>query len=274
MAAVKLAITADLHVPITKLERLTALAREVAAFAPDAFVVAGDLGESFADFERCLKLFREQVQGPIWVLAGDHDCWAWPPYDSRRLWLEKVPQTVHDTGCQYLEGTAFRVGDTAVAGTIAWYDYSAADPSVKATALQFAQQKLNHNADALRIDWEWSDPEFAEMVAAPFLATLDQLQAEPGVRRVVVVTHMPLLEGQMHRDSGNASWAFANAYAGNLALGHKVLARPKVSWVVSGHTHIGKQCRVERGGAAPVEGRVLGSTYEEPAWAGLTFEAG
>jgi 3',5'-cyclic AMP phosphodiesterase CpdA len=269
--ATKLAVTADLHLPITKLERIAELADEVRTFGPDALVLAGDLGESFLDVQRCLTLFRERVSCPIWVLAGNHDVWARPPYDSRRLWLEKLPEFVTSAGCQYLEGTSFRLGDTAVAGSIAWYDYSAADPTVQATALQFAQNKYLHNADALRIDWEWSDPEFAETVGTALLAELDRLEADPAVRRIVVVTHTPLLEEQMHRDSGNAEWAFSNAYFGNLTLGARVLQRRKVSHVLCGHTHVGRHCQVERPNGPPVEVRVLASEYENPAWVGLTF---
>jgi hypothetical protein len=271
MPAVKLAVTSDLHLPITTAERIAALADEVRGFGPDALVVAGDLGEGYLDVERCLRLVRDRVPCPVWVLAGNHDLWARPPYDSRRLWLEKVPEMVQTTGCLWLEGTAFTLGDVAVAGTIAWYDYSAADPTVKASALQFAQEKMNFNADALRMDWEWSDPEFAESVSGPFLATLDRLEVDAAVRRVVVVTHVPLLEGQMCRNSGNRDWAFSNAYFGNLTLGEKVLARRKVTHVLSGHTHVGRQCRVERADAPPVEACVLPSDYEKPAWVGLTL---
>jgi hypothetical protein len=271
MAAVKLAITSDLHLPITKDERVSALGREVRAFGPDAFLVAGDLGESLSDVKRCLQLLREQVQAPIWVLPGNHDVWARPPHDSRQLFLEQIPATVRATGCRWLEGTAFIHQGVAVAGTIAWYDYSAADPSVQASTLQFAQQKFHYNADALRIDWEWSDPEFAELVRVPFLSQLDHLESDPSVKRVVVVTHVPLVEGQIHRQPGDARWAFSNAYFGNLTLGRKVLARRKVSHIVSGHTHVGKQCLVERPGARAVEARVLASDYEEPVWLGLNI---
>jgi hypothetical protein len=271
MAPVKVAFTADLHLPITKAERIAALAGEAGAFAPDALVLAGDLAETPSELVRCLRIFRESVACPVWVLAGNHDLWAHPPYDSHRLWRERFPEAVAEGGCRSLEGTAFVVGDTAVAGTIGWYDYSAADPSVRATALEFAQKKMNYNADALRIDWGWSDPEFAERVSKPFLATLDSLEGNPAVKRVVAVTHVPILEEQMCRDSGNADWAFSNAYFGNLTLGRRVLDRPKVSHVISGHTHVGRQARVERAAAGPVEAVVLASDYEEPVWLGLTF---
>lgn len=272
MPAVKVAFASDLHLPITKIERLGELAREIAAFGPDALVLAGDLAESPADTVRCLQVFAKGVLCPVWVLAGNHDLWARPPYDSHRLWRERLPEAVAEAGCRWLEGTAFVLGHTAIAGTIAWYDYSAADPSIRATALEFAQRKIDYNADALRIDWGWSDPEFAERISKPFLTTLDNLEADPAVQRIVAVTHVPLLECQMHRDTGNPDWAFSNAYFGNLTLGQKVLARPKVSHIISGHTHIGRQARVERPGAAPVDAVVLASDYESPDWLGLTFE--
>jgi 3',5'-cyclic AMP phosphodiesterase CpdA len=272
MPAVKVAFTSDLHFPITTAGRIAALAREAAEFGPDALVIAGDMAESPADLLRCLQIVRGEAGCPVWVLAGNHDLWARPPYDSHALWRQRLPEAVAETGCRWLEGTAFVLGDTAVAGTIAWYDYSAADPSVKATELEFAQKKMNYNADALRIDWGWSDPEFAERVSKPFLSTLDDLEADPAVRRVVAVTHVPLLEEQMCRDSGDRAWAFSNAYFGNLSLGRRVLERPKVSHVISGHTHVGRRGRVERPGGTPVEAVTLESDYENPAWLGLTFE--
>jgi predicted phosphohydrolase len=271
MAIIKLAFTADLHLPITKEEPITALGREVQTFAPQAFIVAGDVGESLADFKRGLQLLREQIHCPIWVLAGNHDVWARPPHDSRQLWSEQIPATVRAAGCQWLEGTAFVLEGVAVAGTIAWYDYSAADASVHASNLEFAQQKFHYNADALRIDWEWSDPEFAERVSVAFLTQLDHLDSDPAVRRVVVATHVPIVEEQMHRNASDPRWAFSNAYFGNLTLGHKVLAHRKVSHIVSGHTHIGKQNVVERKEGPAVEVHVVSSDYEKPAWLGLSI---
>jgi 3',5'-cyclic AMP phosphodiesterase CpdA len=264
MADVKLAITSDLHLPITKEEAVVSLGREIQVFDPQAFIVAGDVGESLADIQRGLQLLREQVRCPIWVLAGNHDVWARPPYDSRQLWLEQVPATVRSCGCQWLEGTSFVLDGVAVAGTIAWYDYSAADPSVQASRLEFAQQKFHYNADALRIDWEWSDPEFAELVRSPFLSQLDHLESDPSIRRIVVVTHVPIVEEQMHRDASDPRWAFSNAYFGNLSLGYEVLTRRKVSHIISGHTHRGKEATVERKDGPPILTYVVSSDYEKP----------
>jgi predicted MPP superfamily phosphohydrolase len=274
MPDVKVAFTSDLHVPITKIERVSALVGEIAAFQPDALVVAGDLAETPRDLERCLQTLREGVSCPVCILAGNHDLWAHPPYDSQRLWKERLPDAVASAGCRWMEGAAFEIGGTAVVGTIAWYDYSAADPSIKATALAFAQQKMNFNADALRIDWSWSDPEFAVAVSKPFLSTLAGLEQDSDVKQIVVVTHVPVLEEQMCRKPDNPEWAFSSAYFGNLTLGRRVLEHTKVSHIVSGHTHVGRQARIERPGARPVEAVVLASDYENPAWLGMTFKAG
>jgi hypothetical protein len=272
MAPVKLAFASDLHVPITSIEAIAALAGEIADFGPDAVVLAGDIAESLPGMAAALTLIREHVARPVWVLAGNHDLWTKPPHGSRHLFEARIPQVVAKAGCRCLEGTAFLVGDAAVVGTIAWYDYSAADPSVRESPATFARVKGNYNADAHRIDWQWSDLEFAAHVAGPFLATLDRLEADAAVRRVVVATHVPLLEVQMCRRPDDRYWAFTNAYFGNLTLGAKVMARRKVRRVVSGHTHVGRHGNMARPGAPPVEALVIPSDYGQPAWVGLTLD--
>ena len=272
MAAVKLAFTSDLHIPITPPERAAVVANAMAAFGPDAVVLAGDLAETLPDLSALLALFRERVGRPVWVLPGNHDVWTKPPYDSRQLWEQRLPRLVAEAGCGWLEGTAFTLGDTAVVGSVACYDYSAADPGIHEPPAVFAREKGYFNADAYRIDWPWGDVEFAGLVAPPFLAALDRLEADAAVRRVVVVTHVPLLEGQMCRRPDDQRWAFSNAYFGNLTLGAKVLARRKVTHVVSGHTHVGRTCVVQHPDGPTVEAWVIPSDYGRPAWVGLRID--
>jgi hypothetical protein len=269
VAEVKLAITSDLNLSVAPADRIAQLARQMAAFSPDAVVVAGDLAESLTDLTRCLKLLREPLSCPVWVLPGDHDFWARPPYDSRRLFRELLPQAVVAAGCSWLEGTAFVLQGIGVAGTVAWYDYSSSSMAGIVSDMEFAQKKYLYNADALRIDWEWADPEFAGMAGSRFLATLDHLQQDPAVKSIVVVTHFPILEQQLDRGSMSG---FASAYAGNLTLGKKVLAYAKLAHVVAGHTHNPRDTRVIRDGAPPVAVRVLPGDYEKPGWWGLTIE--
>jgi hypothetical protein len=268
MASVKLAFTSDLYLPVTPAEKLRDVARLMAAFAPDAAILAGDLAESLADFTRALQLFRGELACPVWVLPGDVDFWARPPYDSHRLWKSLLPKAVGDAGCQWLEGQAFVHDGVAVAGTVAWYDYSSSPMAGMVTDLEFAQHKYLHNADALRIDWEWSDPEFAGQVGASLLANLTWLEQDAAVGAVVVATHFPIFEQQLVRKPG---MGYAGAYAGNLTLGRKVLGHRKLTHVVSGHAHVGRRAELPRsGGLSPVEVHVLPGDYEKPGWLGLT----
>jgi hypothetical protein len=270
MTAVKLALTADVNLSVTPEARLVDLARQMAGFSPDAAVVAGDLGESLSDFTRCLKLLRQEIACPVWVLPGDHDFWARPPYDSRRLYLELLPQAAEKAGCGWLEGQSFTLGTRlAVAGTVGWYDYSAAAMAGFLSDMEFAQQKFQHNADALRIDWEWSDPEFASLVGNAFLAELDRLEQDSALRGVIAVTHFPVLEQQLIREPGGG---FASAYSANLTLGRKMLTRRKLTHLISAHTHKGRQVEVPRDGLPSVDVRVLAGSYEKPAWLGLTLD--
>lgn len=267
-ASVKLALTSDLYFPVTTAARLQDIAKQMTDFQPDAAVVAGDLAESLSDFSRVLDLFRKQLSCPIWVLPGDVDFWARPPYDSRRLWRDLLPQAVRQSGCQWLEGQAFVLNSIAIAGTVAWYDYSAAVMAGFISDLEFAQQKYLHNADALRIDWEWSDPEFAGQVATGLLTTLDHLEQDSAVRSTVVVTHFPIVEQQLNRETRKG---FASAYSGNLTLGKKVLTRRKITHLISGHARINRRAEISREGLPPIEVRTLSGDYEKPAWLGLTL---
>ncbi len=271
MKPVKIAVTSDLHVPITSLERLTRLLEEIEQFDPDMVALAGDLAETMKDLSNCLITVRACLDCPILVIAGNHDLWK---RDARswQKWSRDLPELVENCGCTWLEGNAHVVRGIAVAGTIAWYDYSAADPGVEATEEHFAVQKMYHNMDAVLVDWEWTDPAFAEHIAGPFLETLDRLERDDSVRQTIVVTHMPLLECQMCRDSGNPDWAFSNAYFGNLTLGAKVLTRTKVSHVISGHTHIRRESKFQTDDGRNVFAYVLPSEYRHPAWIGLSID--
>jgi hypothetical protein len=267
MCAMRLAVTSDLHLPITHAATLADMAGAIATFAPDALVIGGDVAESLLDLESCLGLFRRRLSCPIWVLPGNHDLWA-RDAPSQRLWYEILPQTIRQAGCNWFEGSAFTHDDIAVAGTIAWYDYSGADSILDEAPATFAREKRYFNPDATKIDWGWTDLEFAALVAEPFLATLDRLESDAGIRQTIVVTHVPVLECQMCRRP-EYRWAFSNAYFGNLTLGAKILERRKVTHILSGHTHVERQGTVELPDGRTVKAWTSASHYRKPAWVGL-----
>jgi hypothetical protein len=267
----RIAVTSDLHLPKTPAEVIGGVAADVAACGPDAVVLAGDLGESSADFEPCLGLFQH-LACPVLVLAGNHDVFPGRA-GSRRLWQHALPDTIRRLGFRWLEGEPFVRGGVAVAGTVAWYDYSAADPAVRASPEDFAREKRYFSTDD-RIDWPWADPEFAAGVGEDFLGVLDRLEADASVGQVVVVTHVPILACQILPWPDNPDWGFMRAYFGNLTLGREVVRRAKVTHVASGHTHKAYEGRLDVGGGREVEVRVVGRAGGRPGWLPLTTPGG
>ncbi len=116
------------------------------------------------------------------------------------------------------------------------------------------------------MDPGFDDPAFAAERGRALLADLDGLERDAAVRRVLVVTHVPLFEEQLDRRPWDREWAIRTAFFGNLALGAEVLRRPKVAQVVSGHTHAGRRGPVYRREGPPVTAMVVGSDYGRPAF--------
>lgn len=265
----KIAITSDLHLGITDAARVRALATRMAEDAPDLTVLAGDLGEPLARFQQCLSLFAE-MPGQVAVLAGNHDLWN-HGFPSQALWEQHLPQATQAAGMLWLEGHTWRRDDIAVVGSIAWYDYSAVDPTLPPYPPEhFALAKRQFNNDGQYLDWPWTDVDFAQRCEKALCAQLQQAEADPSVRTVLVVTHVPIFEAQISRQPDQARWGFSNAYFGNLTIGRRVAVFTKVRAVISGHTHIG------RAGVAPhllqpttlppIAVRVLASDYHQPAY--------
>jgi 3',5'-cyclic AMP phosphodiesterase CpdA len=262
----RIAVSSDLHLPRTPAEVIEGLVADLVAYAPDVAVLAGDLGESSQDFEPCLRLFQK-LACPVLVLAGNHDVFPGRA-GSRQLWTRVLPETVRRLAFHWLEGEPFVRDGVAVAGTVAWYDYSAADPAVPASPQDFAREKRSFSPDD-RIDWPWTDPEFAGMVGRHFLAGLDRLEADAAVKQIVVVTHLPILDCQLLPWPDNPDWGFMRAYFGNLTLGREVLRRAKVTHVVSGHTHKGYAERLRLPGGREIDVRVVGRVGGKPGWVPL-----
>jgi len=279
-----LAVTSDLHYPKSSNFTLTRLAQAIERHRPDVLVLAGDLGDTSAYTAASLAFFR-QLPCPKLVLAGNHDLYpdsasgpitcstgqlphatfAWGGASSARLWQGELRRQVEAQGGLWLEDTVFVRDVVAIVGTIAWYDYSAADPALGYGPEVYAREKRFFSTDD-RINWPWSDQEFAEMVSRDFLRRLDEAVADPKIAFIVVITHVPILEQQLLRRPGDKYWGFSNAYFGNLTLGREVVQRDKVCLVVSGHTHIGRRTHFLAANGRVVQAAVVGRRQRQPTF--------
>jgi predicted phosphodiesterase len=266
----RIAVSSDLHLDraghLTRPDAIEALAREIARERPDLLVLAGDLAHGLDNFKSCVASFRS-VAPRLAVLAGNHDVWRDERLglSSLSLWEQHLPGCCAELGASWLEGETLRLGSVAVVGSMAWYDYSAVDPEQAHHAAFLPSLKPMLSNDANRIDWPYRDPEMANLLGDALLARLDAVQNEPSVDAIAVITHVPVLEGQMVRKRNNPNWGVSNAFFGNLSLGARLLERSKVRLVVSGHTHLGRDGSLEQPGGA-VRYAVIGSDYGAPAF--------
>lgn len=236
----RVVITSDLHLGITTAAEIEALAQRIAAERPDLTVLAGDIGEGLPAFRACLDLFTA-LPGKVAVLAGNHDLWSRAGELSEDLWRQALPDAAQAAGMLWLEDSVWRSNGLAVTGSIAWYDYTAADPTIPPMPEEFwADLKRRFHPDARHINWSRTDLDFAAACGDALVARVAALEADPAITDLLLVTHVPVVEEQMERRPDDPRWGRGNAYFGNLTLGRRLDSATKLRAIVSGHTHVGR----------------------------------
>ncbi len=271
----RLAVSSDLHFDdrghLTSGEAIERVARSLAAERPDMIVLAGDIGHGLDNIRGGITPFVGRA-AQVAVVAGNHDVWRDKKRQlgSHELFERAIPELCADLGVTWLETTTLRHERVAVVGSMAWYDYSAIDPSQAHKASLAATLKRQFNADAHQVDWAATDLEMASHLADRLMDRISLLERDPSIDTIAVVTHVPLLDEQMTRKPRDPHWSFSNAYFGHLTLGVRVAACPKVTLVVSGHTHGARSAVRDRPGMRPLRSAVIGSDYGAPV--GEVFE--
>jgi len=265
-------VTSDTHYHPRYQRVLTNCVAEMALRKPDCIVLAGDVGERIDGYCQMLRLLQN-LDCPRLILTGNHDLWSRDGATSDSLWDEVLPRLTREYGAIWLEGENWCSNGLGICGTNGWYDYSAADPSISMSAEQYLRDKDRYMADGTYVDWLWSDVEFSERIGAAFSARLMALEADPAIREILIVTHVPAFEEGIARKPGDVRWNISNAYFGNLTLGKRILTSRKVTRVISGHTHVGRVAQIQ-GAAGPnhlIEMEVLAADYGAPYYVVIDF---
>ncbi len=231
----KAIITSDLHHGITSPVRILSLRKEILRHDPDVIIIAGDIGEPAEEFDKCLSVFSG-LPSPVGIVIGNHDLYATAGNCSEDLWVSILPGMVKKHGLIWMEGEDIIIGDTAFVGSLAWYDYSSRAPQFSdVTDDIFYEHKAHLVADGIYIDWKRKDTEFASELRDGLLKRLARAEEDRDVKKIIVVTHVPLLREQMVAYGPDNREA--DAYFGNLTLGKEVMRFSKVTNIISGHTH-------------------------------------
>jgi hypothetical protein len=263
----RLLVTADLHFnhhgsrPVAE-----KLIDEINAAGGDGVLLVGDTAVADGDLlEQCLSRFM--TRGPKLFVAGNHELWT-ETGDSYRLFHEDLPRRVRALGWHWLEGDPFVAGDAAVVGSIGWYDYSFAQPSLGIPRRFYARkvspggaERLGEFADLLdrtddvsrasrNVVARWndgkfvklgrSDEAFLEERLAELRRSLDRVQ---NCSRIVAgVHHLPFRA--LLPPSHSAQWDFTKAYLGSERIGNLLQEYAGVTRAYSGHSHFAREATV------------------------------
>jgi predicted MPP superfamily phosphohydrolase len=272
----KIVITSDLHYDnqgdLTSPGDVQEMVQKIAIERPNLVILAGDLSHGSKAFEACITAFQP-LRVTIAVLAGNHDIWKdeAASFSSEELWGYQLESITMRQRAIWLEKQTMVFGSIGIVGSMAWYDYSGVDPKTHTPPDLLASLKTCFNNDATWIDWGRKDRDFARELRQGMLQRLSALAQQESIQKIVVVTHVPIVEEQMERRPDDSQWGLTNAYFGHLTLGEEVVKEPKVVAIISGHTHIGKQATRQRLGMPSIDVRVVEADYGIPGYTVLSL---
>jgi hypothetical protein len=256
----RLIVTSDTHYHPRWSGILEGFIAQIASLKPDCFVIAGDVGEGINGYDRMLQLLQI-LDCPRLILTGNHDLWRNSDIGSQILWDRALPELTRQRGAIWLEGENWVSNGIGICGTNGWYDYSGCDPDLPYTDDEYWEMKRFYIVDGERVDWKWTDIEFARLIGDAFSQRLAVLTADSNIRQIIAVTHVPVFKEAILRKPADIQWNTSNAYFYNLTLGSRIMVSPKISRVFSGHTHIGVTAQV-----GTIQMEVIPSDYGAPAY--------
>jgi putative phosphoesterase len=243
----RVAFTADLHYGrnATGDTAVRDLAENLAGRDLDALVVAGDV--ALADpraLVECLQLFDDTAPVRM-ALPGNHDLWTTGRgADSLAIRERIFPEAVRLAGFHPLDTTPLPLGDIGFVGSIGWYDYSFADPTLDIPRSCYEDKLLpgvSRWNDGRYIQWDHTDESFTAHVLE---GLRNQLATLADAREIIVVTHHLPFEALVRRRKIKA-WSFANAFMGSARMGELILDDQRVRLCVCGHSHTPADVEIE-----------------------------
>lgn len=263
----RLLVTADLHFnhrgSRPAAERLI---DDMNAAGGDGVLLVGDTAVADGDcLEQCLSRFT--IRGPKLFVAGNHELWT-EGSDSYKLFNDDLPRRIRAAEWHWLEAEPFVAGDAAVVGSVGWYDYSFAQPSL-GIPTRFYEWKVSPGAakrlgdypflfsrgddipraardvmarwnDGKFVKLHRSDKEFLDERLADLRRSLDTVTNCSRV--LAAIHHLPFRE--LLPPSHSAQWDFTKAYLGSERIGALLEEYPNVTRAYSGHSHFAREATI------------------------------
>jgi 3',5'-cyclic AMP phosphodiesterase CpdA len=265
----RIALVSDVHVDYAG-NRLAcqALARNLAERRPDVLVLAGDAGSTPPSIQEGLEIFAEVAPIRMFV-PGNHDLWvrlaphhpdtgidSWDAYDRTLAALAT------EAGYRYLPAGVVVLDGIGFAGDTGWFDFTFRPnhPDLKdlpREAFEAAEFEGWSWPDFQFCDWGMGAREVTDVMMKRFTTKLAQLEADASVRTIVAVTHHVPFRQHVHAwtpasEIPERVWEYCTVFMGSRRMGDALLASPKTTLALHGHSHVPGVWTVPRTGQSPL----------------------
>ena len=251
VAAVRLAVTSDIHIDLNGPAVLDALCARIREVRPDVLIVAGDIATGATTFLSTLLALRPCAPEML-VVAGNHDVWTSQEAKARGIdswtWLDKLlPALCVEAGAKLLDAGPVKLGNIGFAGSLGWFDFTMREHLLDAP--------MDAYRKGLYAGVRWNDHRYAhfpdaqgetlpsETIAALLRDRLSAHLAALDCNRVVVATHMLAFDRQVFKKD-HPAWRFVNAFMGSLRMGELLQADRRIELAIAGHTHVASDHRI------------------------------
>ena len=225
----------------------------------DAIVIAGDVAENGPEstdeigkhHRTVFELLKKTGCPNIAFCAGSHDIWCLGGIpDSWEIFQNALFEMAKEFGFIYLEHENLYLGETAIVGTMAHYDYSMAEEGLVSDGITVRTKHYRIKippgydapvwGDALYIKWQHDDISACNVILEDFEKRLSE--ANEKSKTILVASHtVPIPDVNGHIFNTNLKKRFLNAFCGTNHLNEILLRQNKsgkIKEAVSGHTHI------------------------------------
>ena len=261
----KILVTSDLHYNIKRsVKPALEVVEKIIAQQGDVLVLLGDnAGANLEHHAECFALF-DSFAGAKFFVPGNHCLWCAPEQTGVERYEKLLPAVASKYDFTMLDHNPTIIDGVGFAGSIGWYDYSLHDADL-AIPLEFYKHKVSPGAanyyeefnflvekyrsqltgrhfeigarwlDRWRINWEYSDEEFLELLLNKLERQLSGL-SENCNQILTFIHHLPFAELLPDEEIPD-KFKFAKAFLGSTKIGELLLKFPKVSHTFCGHSH-------------------------------------
>ena len=244
----KIYASSDIHVDShsLNLEWWEALHHYCSTKPPDVLIIAGDLAETIAGWDKALKLFKNSDFDCL-IVPGNHDLWCRnEDLNSEYKLDEELPKICLQNHWIYLPNHSYKLDTWTFVGSPAWYDYSLMPPNHPFTKNDFIKYERAGRRwmDGINCKWKkFKGPDRDYELTDYFYKKLEAQLKQITTKNIFLVTHFPFYPEFLNFTCQNWDYEYFGAFMGSTKY-RRLLHSFPIKHHICGHLHRFAQTKV------------------------------